>query len=106
VTRRWSEGADEQVTCQLLLLRVEDGSRRRGTLVDRAGPRAHILDDRDGFVILAAIGAPAELERLLQRLRGFEITQVARSETLDIRTNASNAGVARLTPPAWAGGAR
>jgi hypothetical protein len=89
-----------------MLLRVEDGSRRRGTLVDRAGPRAHVLDDRDGVVILAAIGTPHELDQVLRRLAGFEITQVTRSQALDIRTNASNAGMARLAPPAWAGGAR
>ena len=70
------------MTCELILLRIEDGSRRRGTLVDRAGPRAHVLDDRDGVVILAAIGTPQELEQLLERLRGFEITEVIRSQPL------------------------
>lgn len=70
------------MTCELTLLRIQDGSRRRGTLVDRAGPRAHVLDDRDGVVILAAIGAPQELEQLLERLRGFEITDVIRSQPL------------------------
>ena len=82
MTRQWSEGADAQVTCELMLLRVEDGSRRRGTLVDRAGSRAHVLDDRAGVVVLAAIGTPRELEQLLGRLRGFEITQVVRSHPL------------------------
>ena len=82
MTRPWSDGADAKVTCELILLRIEDGSRRRGTLVDRAGPRAHVLDDRDGVVILAAIGTPQELEQLLERLRGFEITEVIRSQPL------------------------
>ncbi len=79
--------AGPRVTCELMLLRVEDGSRRRGTLVDRAGPRAHVLKDRDGVVILAAIGSPEELEHLLARLRGFEITEVVRSATLAMSAN-------------------
>ncbi len=87
MTRQWSEGADAHVTCELMLLRVEDGSRRRGTLVDRAGPRAHVLDDRGGVVILAAIGTPQELEQLLGRLGGFEITDIARSHALTMSTD-------------------
>lgn len=84
MTGPWSGGADGQVTCELMLLRVEDGSRRRGTLVDRAGPRAHVLEDRGGVVILAAIGSSKELEQLLGRLRGFEITDIVRSQVLSM----------------------
>lgn len=82
--------AGPRVTCELMLLRVEDGSRRRGTLVDRAGPRAHVLKDRDGVVILAAIGSPEELGQLLARLRGFEITDIVRSATLVMSSNGHN----------------
>jgi hypothetical protein len=42
----------------LVLLRVEDGGRRRGVLLDRAGPSARILSE----TVRVANGANRELE--------------------------------------------
>ncbi len=72
------------VLCGLMLVRIEDGGRRRGALVDRAGSQARVLDDRDGVVILAATGTTQQLDDMLHRLRGFEISNVVRSEPLSI----------------------
>ena len=72
------------VECGLMLLRIEDGGRRRGALVDRAGPTARVLEDRAGVVILAVTGTPVELQQTFERLRGFEITGVVRSKPLAI----------------------
>ena len=49
----------------LLLLRVDDGSRRRGILMDRAGPRARVLSEHDGVrseTLRVATGANRDLE--------------------------------------------
>jgi len=87
-----------------MLLRVEDGSRRRGVLVDRAGPQARVLDDRDGIIILAATGTAAELDRMLDRLSGFEITDIVRPDPVSIgaarisRVEVVSGGVSRATP--------
>ncbi len=72
------------MVCGLMLLRVEDGGRRRGALVDRAGSQARVLDDRDGVVVLVATGTTQELDDMLHRLRGFEISDVVRGESLSI----------------------
>jgi hypothetical protein len=72
----------------LVLLRVEDGGRRRGVLIDRAGPSARMLSEHDGVVILAAVLRPDEVDAYLARLTGFEITEVVRGETLRVRNGA------------------
>lgn len=61
----------------LLLLRVDDGSRRRGILMDRAGPKARVLSEHDG------------VDDFLARLAGFDVTEVVRSETLRVATGAN-----------------
>lgn len=73
----------------LLLLRIEDGGRRRGVLIDRAGPSARILSEHNGVVILAAVVRPDEVDECLARLRGFEVTEVVRGETLRVRNGAN-----------------
>jgi len=59
-------------------MRIEDGGRRRGVLVDRAGPSARILSEHNGVVILAAVLHPHEVDDCLARLNGFEVTEVVR----------------------------
>jgi len=73
----------------LVLMRIEDGGRRRGVLIDRAGPSARILSERNGVVILAAVVRPDEVDDWLNRLGGFEITEVVRSETLRVANGAN-----------------
>ena len=73
----------------LVLMRIEDGGRRRGVLIDRAGPGARILSERNGVVILAAVVRPGEVDDWLNRLGGFEITEVVRSETLRVANGAN-----------------
>jgi hypothetical protein len=73
----------------LVLMRVEDGGRRRGVLVDRAGPSARILSEHNGVVILAAVLRPGEVDDCLGRLHGFEVTEVVRSETLRVPNGAN-----------------
>jgi hypothetical protein len=73
----------------LVLLRVEDGGRRRGVLIDRAGPSARILSDHNGVIVLAAVLRPDEADGYLARLGGFEITEVVRSETLRVPNGAN-----------------
>ncbi len=68
----------------LVMLRVEDGGRRRGVLIDRAGPSARILSEHNGVVILAAVLRPDEVDDCLARLNGFQVTEVVRSETLRV----------------------
>ena len=73
----------------LVLMRIEDGGRRRGVLIDRAGPSARIISERNGVVILAAVVRPDEVDDWLNRLGGFEITEVVRSETLRVANGAN-----------------
>ena len=73
----------------LVLLRVEDGGRRRGVLIDRAGPSARILSEHNGVVVLAAILRPDEVEGVLKQLSGFEVTEVVRSETIRVANGAN-----------------
>jgi hypothetical protein len=73
----------------LVLMRIEDGGRRRGVLVDRAGPSARILSEHNGVVILAAVLHPHEVDDCLARLNGFEVTEVVRSETLRVPNGAN-----------------
>ena len=73
----------------LVLMRVEDGGRRRGVLIDRAGPNARILSEHNGVVILAAVVRPDEVDDCLRRLSGFEISEVVRSETLRVANGAN-----------------
>ena len=69
----------------LVLMRVEDGGRRRGVLIDRAGPSARIISEHNGVVILAAVLHPDAVDAYLKQLNGFEVTEVVRSETLRVR---------------------
>jgi hypothetical protein len=73
----------------LVLMRIEDGGRRRGVLIDRAGPTARILSEHNGVVILAAVVRPDEVDGVLGRLSGFEVTEVVRSETLRVANGAN-----------------
>jgi hypothetical protein len=73
----------------LVLMRIEDGGRRRGVLIDRAGPSARILSELNGVVILAAVLRPNEVDDCLARLNGFEVTEVVRSETLRVPNGAN-----------------
>ena len=73
----------------LVLMRVENGGRRRGVLIDRAGPSARVLSEHNGVVILAAVLRPDEVDACLARLGGFEITEVVRSETLRVANGAN-----------------
>jgi hypothetical protein len=73
----------------LVLMRVEDGGRRRGVLIDRAGPSARILSEHNGVVILAVVLRPEDADDYLARLGGFEITEVVRSETLRVPNGAN-----------------
>jgi hypothetical protein len=73
----------------LVLMRVEDGGRRRGVLIDRAGPSARILSEHNGVVILAAVLRPDEVDDCLNRLNGFEVTEVVRSETVRVANGAN-----------------
>jgi hypothetical protein len=73
----------------LVLMRVEDGGRRRGVLIDRAGPSARILSEHNGVVVLAAVLRPDEVEGVLKRLSGFEVTEVVRSETIRVANGAN-----------------
>jgi hypothetical protein len=73
----------------LLLLRVDDGSRRRGILMDRAGPKARVLSEHDGVVILAAVLRPCDVDDFLARLAGFDVAEVVRSETLRVASGAN-----------------
>ena len=73
----------------LVLMRVEDGGRRRGVLIDRAGPNARILSEHNGVVILAAVLRPDEADDYLARLGGFDVTEVVRSETLRVPNGAN-----------------
>jgi hypothetical protein len=70
-------------------MRVEDGGRRRGVLIDRAGPSARILSEHNGVVILAVVLRPEDADDYLARLGGFEITEVVRSETLRVPNGAN-----------------
>jgi hypothetical protein len=73
----------------LVLMRIEDGGRRRGVLIDRAGPSARIISEHNGVVILAAVLRPDEVDGCLARLNGFEVTEVVRSETLRVPNGAN-----------------
>ena len=73
----------------LVLMRVEDGGRRRGVLIDRAGPSARIISEHNGVVILAAVLHPDEVDAYLKQLNGFEVTEVVRSETLRVPNGAN-----------------
>jgi hypothetical protein len=73
----------------LVLMRIENGGRRRGVLIDRAGPSTRILSEHNGVVILAAVLRPHEVDDCLARLNGFEVSEVVRSETLRVPNGAN-----------------
>jgi acetolactate synthase small subunit len=79
-----AEAVKTEVVCELALIRLEEASPRKGTLMDRAGPSARVLVDDGTTVILAATGTPAELEQLMLRLAGFEIKEVVRTGPVSI----------------------
>jgi acetolactate synthase I/III small subunit len=70
---------EPRVECELILIRVENGASRRGSLVDRAGPNARVVAQVDDVVILAVTGSGDELDDVLQRLRGFDVKGIART---------------------------
>ncbi len=78
-------GGGPRVECELMLIRLDGAGRRRGALADRAGPRAQILAEAEGgVIILAAIGSAEELDELVERLRGFQVSELARTGTIAI----------------------